>query len=237
MNTLYLCGAGNPDAVRLALAVNRGAARWDRVVLLDDNKALLGQRLLGVEIVGGIDQLAHAKPHASQVANLVARTTLRRWTLRRRLAQYGLEPASLVHPAVDTLGATLAADLVIYDTAYIGPMTTIGDGSVIFAGAAVGHGSNVGECCVVGPGAVINARVRLGPGVYVGTNAAILPEVKVGAWATIGAGSVATTDVPAGATVLGVPGRIVYRLPANALQARVAERTTPQPALSPVGSP
>jgi hypothetical protein len=51
--------------------------------------------------------------------------------------------------------------------------------------------------------------VQLGDGVYVGCNATILPEVTVGAWATIGAGSVAMRDVPAGATLMGVPGRVV----------------------------
>jgi serine acetyltransferase len=32
--------------------------------------------------------------------------------------------------------------------------------------------------------------------------------VKVGAWATIAAGSVATRHVPAGAVVIGVPGKV-----------------------------
>ncbi len=59
------------------------------------------------------------------------------------------------------------------------------------------------------PNAVINARVTLGDRVYVGTNGTVLPDVTIGEGATIGANSVAVQNVPPGATVLGVPGRVL----------------------------
>jgi len=45
--------------------------------------------------------------------------------------------------------------------------------------------------------------------VVVGSNACILGALEIGEGARIGSGSVVIRDVPAGATVVGIPGRVV----------------------------
>jgi sugar O-acyltransferase (sialic acid O-acetyltransferase NeuD family) len=228
--TLYLCGAGNSEGVRLALGIEVEARRFDRLVVLDDDPARRGQTLLGVEIAGGFEVLAGARAGESAVANLVARTTARRAAARDRIAAYGLPFATLIHPRVDTLGAELAQDLIVYQNATIGPEVRIGEGSVVFMGAVVGHECRVGAGCVVAANAVLNARVELARGVYVGTNATVLPEVRVGAWATVGAGSVVIEDVPPGATVMGVPARVLTdMLPGNSWNASSARGVAGDP--------
>lgn len=47
--------------------------------------------------------------------------------------------------------------------------------------------------------------------VFVGVGARVIGGVRVGAGARIGANAVVLADVPAGATVVGVPGRILTR--------------------------
>jgi sugar O-acyltransferase (sialic acid O-acetyltransferase NeuD family) len=207
MRTLYLCGAGNSEGVRLALSINRELGRWEQILLLDDDPARHGHDLLGVEIVGPFGLLARASRDSAEVANLVARTTAGREAARQRIAAWGLPFAALVDPRVDTFGADLGQDVIVYANATVGPEVSLGEGSVVFMGAVAGHECRVGRCCVLAANSVLNARVELGDGVYVGTNATVLPEVKVGAGATIGAGSVVIEDVPAGATVMGVPAR------------------------------
>ncbi|MCP4201927.1 MAG: hypothetical protein GY769_08335 [bacterium] len=209
MTTLYRCGAGNSEGVRLALNLNRDQARWDRILLLDDDPETKEREILGVPVVGPFSLLAEADPESVEVVNLVARTTAKRTAARQAIGRYRLPFATLISPDVDTLGAELAQDLIVYQNATIGPEVTVEDGSVVFMGAAVGHESRVGRTCVVAANAAINARVYLEDGVYVGTNASILPEVRVGAWSTIGAGSVVMEDVPPGATVVGVPGQVL----------------------------
>ena len=74
MSTLYLCAAGNPDGVRLALEVNETTQRWERVVLLDDDPAKQGQEILGVPVIGPFDVLAEHIV-GDEAVNLVARST------------------------------------------------------------------------------------------------------------------------------------------------------------------
>ncbi|MEK6675653.1 MAG: phosphopantetheine-binding protein [Planctomycetota bacterium] len=218
MKTLFLCGGGNPDGIRLAQRINQQSFRWDRILVLDDDSAKHGRSMLGAEIVGGFAHLATEASNAAEVANLVARTTAKRWSAGNRIRSYGATFASLTHPTVDIDGATLAHEVMIYQNATIGAEAVVGEGTVVFMGAVVGHECRVGRGCVVAANAVLNARVQLGDGAYVGANATILPEVSVGAWATIGAGSVVLRDVPAGTTVMGVPAQTITARPETATE-------------------
>lgn len=209
MTTLYLCGAGNVEGVRLALSVNREERRWSRIVLLDDDAAKHGRSILGIEIIGPFELLETVEPGAGEAANLVARTTARRRAARARIRTFAVPLTPLIHPNVDTTGVKFGRDILAFQNATLGAESSVGEGSVIFMGAVVGHGSRLGECCILAPNAVVNARVRVGDDVYVGTNASILPDLRIGAGATIGACSAVMQDVPAEATVIGVPGRVL----------------------------
>ena len=212
MKTLYLCGAGNPEGVRLARKINRGYHRWDRVVVLDDDPSKLGQSSLGVEVAGPFGLLDGAKPDSDEVVNLVARTAVKRWAAWDRIERHCVPRATLIDPSVDQEGVQAGRGVIVYQNAFLGAEAIVGDGAAVFMGGNVGHGARVGRCCIIAPNAVINARVQLGDGVYVGTNASILPDLKIGAWATIAAGALVTQNVPAGATVMGNPGKIVLTL-------------------------
>ena len=51
--------------------------------------------------------------------------------------------------------------------------------------------------------------IRIGDDVFIGQGCVIFGGVTIGDGATVGAGSVVVKDVPAGASVIGVPARVV----------------------------
>ena len=221
--TLFLCGAGNSEGVRLALATNAEQGRWDRLAVLDDDSRRRGEKLLGVEIAGGFDVLGELRPGTVEVVNLVARTTRGRARAREKIASFGHPFASLVQGSVDTGGVRLARDVTVYHNVILSPDAIVAAGSVLFMGSMVGQGARLGRGCVVAAGAGIGAGARLEDEVYVGTRAAVMPGVRVGAGATIGAASAVVSDVPPGATVVGVPGDVL--MPGGAHPAATRDET------------
>lgn len=86
--------------------------------------------------------------------------------------------------------------------------------------AIVIHGhSEIGDDCILRQGVTLGNRYldkpldapKLGVGVNVGAGAKIFGDVKVGDGSNIGANAVVLKDVPAGATVVGIPAKIISK--------------------------
>ena len=87
-------------------------------------------------------------------------------------------------------------------------------------GVVIGETSEIGDDCLIYKGVVLGGTTlerkkrhpTLGNRVIVGSNSTVLGAITIGDGARIGSGSVVVKPVPAGATVVGVPGRIVESL-------------------------
>lgn len=82
----------------------------------------------------------------------------------------------------------------------IGETTEIGDRVTIYQGVTLG-------------GTSTNRKKRhptVGNNVVIGTGAHVLGPVNLGESARVGAGSVVLHSIPPGATVVGIPGRVVF---------------------------
>ncbi|QDU24163.1 serine O-acetyltransferase [Urbifossiella limnaea] len=128
-----------------------------------------------------------------------------------------------------------------------------------FCGCVIGRGAEFGEGFVLvhSHGVVINGTVRggrnvrvehqvtigaekrqspvLGDDVFIGAGAKVIGPIRIGDGAKVGANAVVVHDVPTGATVVGIPARVIRR-PQPSPDAAPAEPAGPTPAAPPVGA-
>ena len=86
-------------------------------------------------------------------------------------------------------------------------------------GVVIGETSEVGDDVLLYKGVVLGGtslekgkrHPTVGNNVVIGSNACILGPIVIGNGAKIGSGSVVIKDVPSGATVVGVPGKVVEK--------------------------
>jgi serine O-acetyltransferase len=85
------------------------------------------------------------------------------------------------------------------------------------AGVVIGETTEIGDDCLLYQGVTLGGtggakgkrHPTLGNRVVVGTGAKVLGSIRIGDDVKIGAGSVVVHPVPDGATVVGIPGRVV----------------------------
>ena len=101
-----------------------------------------------------------------------------------------------IHPGA-TLGAGILIDhgmgVVIGETAELGDRITIYHGTTLG-----GTGKEKGK-----------RHPTVGDNVVIGAGSKVLGNIKIGSNSKIGANSVVLDDVPEGATVVGIPGKVV----------------------------
>ncbi|MBR1368783.1 serine acetyltransferase [Methanocalculus chunghsingensis] len=128
--------------------------------------------------------------------------------IAHRLWSYGLHfPARLLSHISRAL-----TGVEIHPGATIGRRVFIDHGS----GIVIGETAEVGDDVLIYMGVVLGGtsltkgkrHPTIGNNVTIGSGAAVLGPIEIGEGARVGAGSVVVRPVPAGATVIGVPGRI-----------------------------
>lgn len=162
----------------------------------------------------------------ADLASIRGRDPAARGTLETALTYPGFHAASThrISHALWRRGVKFPARAL----SYLARMFTgidIHPGAQIGPGFFIDHGAGVviGETAVIGRDVTLYHGVTLGgvswspgrrhpslgDGVMVGAGAKILGPIHVGAGARVGANSVVVEDVPEGATVVGIPARIV----------------------------
>jgi acetyltransferase EpsM len=116
----------------------------------------------------------------------------------------------VLHPS-----AVIASPVRIADGCIINSGVVIENGAdlgrhvLVHAGAVIEHDNILEDYVNIGPGVRTGGRIRFGEGAIVYTGATVIPNIVIGRETIIGAGAVVIHDVPDGATVAGVPARML----------------------------
>jgi len=195
-------GAGGHAKVVIATLREAG---YEPSIVLDDDPACWGGRVLGVPTQGPVSAFSE---HGITAAVIAIGSN----AARQRVAEavQGVEWITIVHPRafVDTT-VRLGRGTVVFAGAVIQPDTTCGDHVIVNTSASVDHDCVIEDFVHVAPGVRLAGGVRVARAAFVGIGSVVIPGRQIGANAVVGAGAVVITDVPAAATVVGVPARVL----------------------------
>lgn len=180
------------------------------VCFIDDDPSKIGRRLNDIDVVT-LDVAASQFPQAVIVAGIGSPGA--RAAVTGRVAERGLQPATLIHPRVErSRRITLGTGLVICAGNILTTNIVVGDHVHINLDCTIGHDVTLGEFATLAPGVHVSGCVRIGRRAYIGTGAAIINgtlehPLVVGDDAVVGAGACVTRSVDPGVTVVGVPAK------------------------------
>jgi len=132
-----------------------------------------------------------------------------------RIAQFFYAKKMYIIARIGSQASRFLTGIEIHPGAKIGRRVFIDHGM----GIVIGETSEVGDDTLIYKGVVLGGtslekgkrHPTIGKNVVIGSNACILGPVNIGNGAKIGSGSVVVKDVPDGATVVGIPGKIVEK--------------------------
>ena len=200
---MILYGAGGH--AKTVLEMVRAIGAFNIAGILDDNKALKGNSVLGVQVLGGSEML---KPLMAQGFHLAANGVGGiinidvRIRLFELLANSGFAFPILRHPrATVEASARIADGVQIFANAYVGSEAILHERCMINTAAVVSHDCEIGAYSHIAPGALLAGHVHVGERALVGMGVTTIIGLKIGAGARIGNGAVLLADVPARAIV------------------------------------
>lgn len=204
MRDLLLLAASG--LAREAASVAQGDYRV--IGILDDDPALHGERVSGIEVLGPIALAAELN---SALLVCVGSGVGRRRVVDR-LAILGVSTdryATLLDDSVRVPKSCAigSGSMLLAGTALTADVR-VGHHVVIMPNTTLTHDNVLGDYVTVAAGVSLGGSVILGAGSYIGMNASIRQNLSVGLDATVGMGAVVLQDVPAGETWVNVPARL-----------------------------
>ena len=205
---VIIIGAGGHG--RVVLEILRLARQHNPVGFVDADAGRVGLEAGGLPILGGINLLPKLRRQSARGVIVAIGDNRVRQRYAQAAVDAGFELVNAVHPAaVVSPTAVLGRNVVVAALAVVGTDAKVADSAIINTSAVVDHECEIGEAAHICPGAMLAGRVRVGQRAFVGLGAKVIPCLQVADDATVGAGAVVLADVPAGATVVGVPARVV----------------------------
>lgn len=208
MAGLLIIGAGGHGKVVADAAMSMG--NWDEIAFLDDRYPQI-IHVLNFPVLGVIDTCQLFQNTYQDLVVAVGDNVLR-VELIRRFIDYQFRLPSIIHPrAFVSNFSEIGQGSVVFAQSVINAGTVLGIGCIINTGATVDHDCNLGCGVHVSPGVHVAGQVAIGDYTWLGIGSTVIQNCSIRKNAMVGAGAVVIRDVPSSVTVLGIPGRIIYK--------------------------
>ncbi|MDU4892487.1 MAG: acetyltransferase [Clostridium sp.] len=209
MKKLVIVGAGGVgrETSLILREINNYEPTWEVLGFIDDNPKKWGSIVDNHEILGGLDYLKKLEKDTHVVIAIA------NYKVKKRIVEElnGKFPfATIIHPRVLTHDfMTVGEGTIIYEGAILTIDIRIGNHVIISPKCGIGHDSIIKDYVTLLWNVNVSGNDVIDEGVLMGTGSTIIQNLKVGREATVGAGAVVVNDIPQGATVVGVPAKII----------------------------
>ena len=210
---MMVLGAGR-GAVQVVDAISR-QNKYRTVGLLDDDPTNHGKMLMGIPIVGPIDdavELYNQKRFDTLIISF-SNDQVARHRAYLRFREAGIPFGNVIDPLVSIhSNVSMGTGNVILANSRVGACTILGNDNFLSAFVNIEHHNVLGDNCTFGPGVMTSSRAVIGDHVKFGTGVFIEPGVKIGDRCVIASGSILTSDVEDGSIVKSVVATVVRRI-------------------------
>lgn len=210
MKKLFIIGSGgfSKQVIEMVEKINEIKEIYELVGLIDDNKELIGQEILGYKIIGTTDYLNEVSKKKEIYGVIAIADGKIRANLVRKLNS--VKWVNLIHPkAIVSKYVKLGEGNIICAGVIVNPMSSIGNHCHINIGSTLGHDVNMSDFVTVMPGCRISGNVVLKKYSMLGAGSIVLQGLTVEENVSIGAGAVVTKNTVSNKVYVGVPARIL----------------------------
>ena len=197
---VYIIGAGGHAKVIIsALLANAVSCAG----VFDDDSSLWGNKILGIPILGAVEELRDTS--CTIAVNAIGNNSTRRAICERFKNVNWLtviHSHTWIHSSVK-----IGCGTVVFAGSVIQPDTIIGKHSIINTSASVDHDCIIGDFCHIAPGCHIAGGVQIGNEVFLGIGSVVIPCLSIVSNTVIGAGATVIESIDDAGVYVGTPAR------------------------------
>lgn len=212
MKEFFIVGSGgfSKQVIEIIERINEVRNEYKLVGLIDDNKELIGKKVLGYKVVGTTDYLLERSMKKDVYAVIAIANGMHRKKIFSKLPH--VRWTNLIHPStVISKYTKMGKGNIICAGVVINPECEIGDFCQLNIGNTVGHDVFFRNYVTVMPGCRISGNVLLKDFSTIGTGSVILQGKTVETEVILGAGAVLTKNTEKENVYIGVPAEKIVK--------------------------
>src|SRR5690606_31603883 len=193
MKDIVVIGSGgfSKQVIEIIEQLNLINQEYKLLGIIDDNKRLVGNEVLGYEVIGDTDYIKRFSQQKELYGVIAIADGVVRKQISRKLNH--VQWVNLIHPSAVVSGYTkIGEGNIICAGVVINPDFQMGNHSHINIGTTLGHDVSILDYVTVMPGSRISGNVKLKSNSMVGTGSTIIQGLTIEENVVLGAGAVVT---------------------------------------------